>query len=210
MDHKYANQLFLLALIAPLGCDSDPEPGNTGVVTTQGATGDGGMDTTGGANDTAGDDDDGPGPADDTGADTSADTGADADTSAETGADTGVEADTGSDADTGFDTGSSLYCDEPPAVSGEISQLCVDYEAWSANCFFDGELPEECAEYYAAYCQFLLEEYETNDGPACLAAMEELFACINGLTCREYGTLPIPCPEQVAAAEAVCPSTEGE
>ncbi|MEM6991105.1 MAG: hypothetical protein AAF721_11425 [Myxococcota bacterium] len=207
MNHNHANRLFLLSLIAPLGCDPEPEPSTTGAATTVGGTG-GGMSTSGGEADTAADDGDstaGADSADDTGGDTAAgDTAAGdtmgGDTAADTAADTG--------ADTGT-TGGEPACEEPPVIQGEISQVCVEYATWTADCYFEGSFPPECIGYYDTYCQSVLEEYEAGDGAACRAAIEDVFACINGLTCREFSEAEEPCPEESMALSIACPNAGG-
>lgn len=192
-----ANRLFLLTLVAPLACGSEAGRPGTGVASATAAPE---MDTSGRPEDAADDDGDSAGGSSPDG-DDEGDTAADSDTA---DADT-ADADT-ADSDIGT-TGELPYCGEPPAALGELSQLCVDYEARVADCFHDGAVPRECEGYYEVYCQNVLELYEMEDGPACRAALEDELACINALTCREFESdARDPCADETAGVEAACPS----
>ncbi|MEM6993861.1 MAG: hypothetical protein AAF721_25330 [Myxococcota bacterium] len=102
-------------------------------------------------------------------------------------------------------TGADPLCEEAPVIRGTISQVCIDEGEWAANCYFDGDVPQECIGYYEALCQASLDQHEAAGGEACRAAMEDVFACINGMTCREFDGTDEPCPAEEAALIAACP-----
>jgi hypothetical protein len=86
---------------------------------------------------------------------------------------------------------------EPPEVD-DISPVCVEYTARTAECY---GLPEDCVDYYQAYCEYNLDNAEMMYGADCRSAVEAMFACIAAIECKDVDT---GCDAEAMAAEEQC------
>jgi hypothetical protein len=87
-------------------------------------------------------------------------------------------------------------------------QACTDFGDKFAMCFPRDRM---YAAEYTMYCQMIFSVGEP-DGPDCTAALEEFFACVNGLECKDYEAelmTPAMCKTQFEASNAACPSLGG-
>ncbi|MEM6994986.1 MAG: hypothetical protein AAF721_31020 [Myxococcota bacterium] len=174
------NLLFLLAGTSlALGCDLGSDDDDT----TTGQSTDGGP--------TAGDDNM---------QDTAADDNTMMDTAAETASpDTGDTAgDTmspGTTAGTGDDATTT-------ATTGEEYSACFDYATNVVECFKDADMMEEYD-----LCEMYLDYYAGIDKP-CLAAAEDLYACLGALDCKDL-VADEGCAKESELFAKVCPEPMG-
>jgi hypothetical protein len=110
----------------------------------------------------------------------------------------------GSTTEEPVDTTGEYSCDMLPPLMGPVSQACSDYAVKSNECYFDGDLPVECVEQYAAYCQYGIEYSAMTYGEACGMAYEEFYACLSLLTCEEIADKTEDCLEAGMAIEMSC------
>ena len=192
-NERLSNLMFLLGL-APLaaGCPGDDSGGDTGLTTASTMTTM--TPTTGASGDGTGDGGTGPGSA-------SAEDGPEPTTSS-------MDGTTGGDGpgatDGGSDTG-ALDCSDPPVPTNPISALCMTYTTQQDECY--GPLTMECLDYYAAYCQYSLDN-AARYGEMCPMAIEELLTCVSALSCEDLET-NAGCETQEAAFGTACGAASG-
>lgn len=92
-------------------------------------------------------------------------------------------------ADTGTDTG---------GTTGEPSEICTTYGDHYVECFMYGT-PED----NATYCQSSIDMANSYYGAECASAVEDVFACLNGLDCMTWMG-DTYCEAEYAASAAAC------
>ncbi|MBK8261089.1 MAG: hypothetical protein IPK80_07085 [Nannocystis sp.] len=107
-------------------------------------------------------------------------------------------------------TNTSGTTDDPSTTGPDFpppSELCATYADLMVECY--PRYSDYAAE-IAYYCDSTIAEGADIDGPACGAALEEAYACLSGLTCRElyaeFEAEPIKCATAFADAEKACPT----
>ncbi len=182
---RSSNLLFLCGMASLcLGCPGDDTGTSEGTPTTS-TSGPGGSSsgsTTGG----------GPGGSSAGDGDMTSST-TDPSETASTGSTT--EADSGS---TGF-----IDCSEPGPPVKQVSDACVDLILQYDSCYNE-MLSEECIDFYAAYCQYGIDQYTAQYGDDCGTVIEEYYVCVSALSCEELEKNPNPCPDEQTAIDEVC------
>ncbi|MCX4244245.1 hypothetical protein [Paraliomyxa miuraensis] len=103
------------------------------------------------------------------------------------------------------ETTEGLVCEgELPPLMGEVDPLCVAFNEQYNECYYDGTLPQECVDLYAAYCQYYLEYAIMEYGEACGTAYLDFYTCLTALTCEELESMEDPCAKQITALDAAC------
>lgn len=99
------------------------------------------------------------------------------------------------------ETGDGETGEPPPSLP-----VCADFGEKFAACY---PRYARYAGYYAMYCDTLVAMGGAADGTDCAAALEEYFACLNNLECRQLGAeleMPVECAPQAGAIAVSCPN----